>query len=698
MRSTINLRFGITLSTAIPAVIIIFALIFSTSDVFAKHKRRVPAKSKISKSVQVKIKTSKSLHIKTANSKLVTLNLKVAKDTSVSKKIGPLTSQDSMRAIAKLKSGIENILAGKGLRKSKSGLAVYSITQKKFYFTKDITQPLTPASTTKLFTSFIAYNTMGGDYQVKTSIYTDAQKIDDSVLNGNLYILGHGDALLSIPDIEALSDEVAKKGIKKINGNIYADGTFYDSLYMRQWYAGDKEEVEPMPPITALSLEKNTATIIAYSSPKVKSPVNVQIVPASEAFRVCYGSQGVSKEDKTTEKAVPKTELKVKKSILKQSVNSKKAIVRQYKKKKNIPISKSPKNSKSLKKINIKSKAKINAKTSKAATKAKISAKSKSAKKTPIASNKSKAKILPLKKNIKKISTDNFIYNYFTQKFGDCPPAPAPVKSKHGKQGKKGKRLPPLKVSSTCGVDNIQNIIVTGSVQPNRTYSFKYFIKHPDLVTAGALKERLKAGGIEINGKIGIQQLPQKDSNASPLLLAEFRRPLVEIVYYTLKNSDNYLAENLFKMTGGYLGNHQNNAQKAIEARNNCFEKYKIPFKNCFLHDGSGLCRRNLITAEALIRILENAYSSPFYKKLDTCLSIAGVDGTLKKRMNGTLAENNLHAKTGTLRNVSGLTGYVRTQDGELLAFAFVFNGPNVGLYKKAEDEIGKLLAGFSYR
>jgi D-alanyl-D-alanine carboxypeptidase/D-alanyl-D-alanine-endopeptidase (penicillin-binding protein 4) len=55
-------------------------------------------------------------------------------------------------------------------------------------------------------------------------------------------------------------------------------------------------------------------------------------------------------------------------------------------------------------------------------------------------------------------------------------------------------------------------------------------------------------------------------------------------------------------------------------------------------------------------------------------LPIAGIDGTLSERMKGTKAENNVHAKTGSMANVSSLTGYVRTADGEMLAFSIVAN------------------------
>ena len=61
------------------------------------------------------------------------------------------------------------------------------------------------------------------------------------------------------------------------------------------------------------------------------------------------------------------------------------------------------------------------------------------------------------------------------------------------------------------------------------------------------------------------------------------------------------------------------------------------------------------------------------------------------------MAENNLRAKTGTLRNTSALSGFVQTQDDELLAFSFVFNGPSVGSYKQIENKLGELLANFKY-
>jgi D-alanyl-D-alanine carboxypeptidase/D-alanyl-D-alanine-endopeptidase (penicillin-binding protein 4) len=77
---------------------------------------------------------------------------------------------------------------------------------------------------------------------------------------------------------------------------------------------------------------------------------------------------------------------------------------------------------------------------------------------------------------------------------------------------------------------------------------------------------------------------------------------------------------------------------------------------------------------------------------------MAGIDGTLADRMNNTLATANLRAKTGTLKGVSCLSGYVRTRDGELLAFSIMMQNyiTSDTDYRQIQDKIGVLLANFS--
>jgi D-alanyl-D-alanine carboxypeptidase/D-alanyl-D-alanine-endopeptidase (penicillin-binding protein 4) len=90
--------------------------------------------------------------------------------------------------------------------------------------------------------------------------------------------------------------------------------------------------------------------------------------------------------------------------------------------------------------------------------------------------------------------------------------------------------------------------------------------------------------------------------------------------------------------------------------------------------DGSGLSRLNLISADLLVRIFKYMYRHRYFRQFYDALPIGAVDGTIAGRMKGTRAENNVHAKTGTLAYVRSLSGYVCTADGEMLAFSMIAN------------------------
>jgi D-alanyl-D-alanine carboxypeptidase/D-alanyl-D-alanine-endopeptidase (penicillin-binding protein 4) len=79
-------------------------------------------------------------------------------------------------------------------------------------------------------------------------------------------------------------------------------------------------------------------------------------------------------------------------------------------------------------------------------------------------------------------------------------------------------------------------------------------------------------------------------------------------------------------------------------------------------------------------------------------LAIAGKDGTLSERMKGTSAEGNLRAKTGTLSGVTTLSGYVKSADGEMLAFSILMNNYPTGarMYRRVQDRIGVILSQIS--
>ncbi|MBK9247366.1 MAG: D-alanyl-D-alanine carboxypeptidase [Ignavibacteria bacterium] len=134
---------------------------------------------------------------------------KIANEKSV------LNQKDSADAVSILQARLNAILTKAKLTNAKASLMVYSLDSRKTYYQKNADAALTPASTTKLFSTFAAFYTLGGTYGVPTNVYADAP-IVNGVINGNLYLVGHGDALLTTTDIEELADQIDHLGVKKL--------------------------------------------------------------------------------------------------------------------------------------------------------------------------------------------------------------------------------------------------------------------------------------------------------------------------------------------------------------------------------------------------------------------------------------------------------------------------------------------------
>jgi D-alanyl-D-alanine carboxypeptidase/D-alanyl-D-alanine-endopeptidase (penicillin-binding protein 4) len=111
--------------------------------------------------------------------------------------------------------------------------------------------------------------------------------------------------------------------------------------------------------------------------------------------------------------------------------------------------------------------------------------------------------------------------------------------------------------------------------------------------------------------------------------------------------------------------------------------------------DGSGLSRRNLVSAETIVRVLDAMRKSPHFTTYYDAFPVAGVDGTVRTRMRGTAAEANLRGKTGTLGNVRSLSGYVTTASGKQLIFSILCNNYTVPTshITQVQDIIGARLA-----
>lgn len=183
--------------------------------------------------------------------------------------------------------------------------------------------------------------------------------------------------------------------------------------------------------------------------------------------------------------------------------------------------------------------------------------------------------------------------------------------------------------------------------------------------------EQLQDNGIVIEGGFDFGTLP-----TGATLIGSRSHSLDQILMKMMKDSNNLYAEALFYHLAAYGGNRPATAKHARNHINNLINKIGLRASTYKVADGSGLSLYNYLSAELEVALLKYAYrNSNIYGNLYPSFPIAGVDGTLKKRMRGTFAANNVRAKTGTLTGVSTLAGYCEAANGHNLCFAIMNQG-----------------------
>ena len=194
---------------------------------------------------------------------------------------------------------------------------------------------------------------------------------------------------------------------------------------------------------------------------------------------------------------------------------------------------------------------------------------------------------------------------------------------------------------------------------------------------ADRFKEELVKCGVAVNAPITTDRLPK-----DVLLICSRSHRLGEVLEPMMKESDNLYAESMFFQIAATVGKRPATAAHARQIIKTTLTKAGVTGIPYRIADGSGLSLYNYVTPELMVRLLRYAYlKRDVMAVLYPALPVAGVDGTLKKRMKGGAAEGNVHAKTGTLSGISSLAGYCRAANQHLLAFCII----NQGIMKNAE-------------
>ncbi len=198
-------------------------------------------------------------------------------------------------------------------------------------------------------------------------------------------------------------------------------------------------------------------------------------------------------------------------------------------------------------------------------------------------------------------------------------------------------------------------------------------VVNPTIFFVQALRDALIARGIDVAGRAvdADDLVPPADRR---VLARSDSPPLSDIATVLMKVSQNLYAETLLKAIGAAHGGLGTTDGGRVVTRA-LLTSWGIPESSYVQMDGSGLSRYDYVTADMLVTILSRLYADePHRAAFLATLPVAGRDGTMDKRLKKTRAEGNAMAKTGSISNVRTLSGFVRTRDGEMLAFSILAN------------------------
>ena len=496
----------------------------------------------------------------------------------------------SAASLSELQSHLDTLMNEPRFAAATWGVKIVSLESKKTVFEHDAGKLFSPASNCKLYTMALALDQLGGDYRIKTSLYSTAKPDKRGTLKGDLIVYGRGDptinARLNGGDIyRALQPLVAaltNAGVRRIAGDLVGDESFIVGSPYGSGWAWDDVNYYYGAEISALTINDNTLRVTVQPGGKIGEPCQLSIAPATSYVVLSNRTQTIA--------AGGKRDL-----------------------------------------------------------------------------------------------------NFYRP-----------------------------------GEQNV--IFVTGKMPLGETnFSDEVTLHDPAKLFVTFFKEALRRNGIKVGGDIRTvnwlspQAQPVDVSkwvelgSVESLLMRDINREVQ-------KPSQNLYTDLVLAHLGAIAGQRSSNRTTISDATNQTetvigrissedlgvreleafLKKIGVKRGDVEFEEGSGLSRNNLVTPNATITLLEYMSRHAEAESYRRALPIAGVDGSLRRRMKKTRAENNVHAKTGTLRWANSLSGYVTTAAGERLAFCLMVNryqSPDAEHAARNElDKIAVMLAEFNVR
>lgn len=243
----------------------------------------------------------------------------------------------------------------------------------------------------------------------------------------------------------------------------------------------------------------------------------------------------------------------------------------------------------------------------------------------------------------------------------------------------------PIRLSRTVGTNEIE---ISGSVSAGYRGTARLPIQDPTAFTLQAFVTRLHQAGIELELEVvDVDDLEEPISYDTDPLFVYLSPPLVDILTEVNHKSNNFYAEQVFR-TFSDNGLPSGGERRVLAL----MQQAGVNTEGFSIRDGSGLSRKNLISPEAMGRLLAHMYRHPQREAFLATLPRGGQPNTTLRYRLGGLP---VRAKTGAIEHVRGLSGYVTAPDGTPYAFVLFANNftSRSSLISVAQNQIVQTIA-----
>jgi D-alanyl-D-alanine carboxypeptidase/D-alanyl-D-alanine-endopeptidase (penicillin-binding protein 4) len=226
----------------------------------------------------------------------------------------------------------------------------------------------------------------------------------------------------------------------------------------------------------------------------------------------------------------------------------------------------------------------------------------------------------------------------------------------------------------------------------------RYFLRrvvHPERFLGTTFLQMLQKRGITFDKPLRQEALPTGDGWRA--LATHDSPPLAVVMHELNKRSSNFAAEQVIRTLGAEVVGRPGTWDKGLEAVARYLENLGLPRGSYKMANGSGLYDSNRFSADQIAIVLRAAMRDfRISGEFLASLAVAGADGTLGHRMGGTSAERYVRAKTGTLANVSCLSGVAGAPGQKPLVFSMLMNEVTNPLEARAiQDRAAEILVSF---